>query len=160
MEFQPGVTTVNNFSSCAYYRLIVFVVYAVTSITVLQGFAQEASSNSSKASSSGGKHYEAQLSEQLHTDDQVSAKLTLGQRRALANAKDLDSDSAAIFNPDGTVLRKGSARDLAGAFKACKDLQPISDKCWLCKDNGRILCSTAPKLKPESSARQPRADAK
>jgi hypothetical protein len=81
----------------------------------------------------------------------TSVKLTPEQKKAIQGFKALGPDSAALYKPDGTLARKGSPKDLESTFKACKDIQPISDSCWLCKDNGTILCSTSQKLKPDSS---------
>ncbi len=66
------------------------------------------------ASASGSRHSEVQLSEHLQTEDHVQAKLTPGQRKAVDSAKDLAPGNASVFKADGTLVRKGSSKDLAG----------------------------------------------
>jgi hypothetical protein len=145
-----------NFTS-RIHRFVLIAAYSLACSFATSGFGQEASGGS-KAPATSGQHTDVKLSEPLHTEDRISAKLTVGQKKAVAGAKSLESGSAAIFRPDGTVLQKGPAKELNSAFKACKELKPISDKCWLCKDNGTILCSTS--LKPDSSERHVTPDSK
>jgi hypothetical protein len=73
------------------------------------------------------------------TQDDVEAKLTPGQKKAVTDAKKLRTDGAAIYNEDGKKVKEGSSKNLAYEFKACKDPKSISDRCWVCKD-GRIFC--------------------
>jgi len=94
-------------------------------------------------------HNQVNPSEQVGLHDEVTAKLTPGQRKAVARYTDLEPNKSAIFKSDGTLIEKGSRKTLEKAFGACKDLQPISDKCWVCKDNGKIFCSSAPPKKSE-----------
>lgn len=100
---------------------------------------------------SGAQRHRVGASEEVHVQDRVTAKLTLGQKKAIENGKTLGPNSAALFKADGTLLKKGSVKEFDKAFKACKDLQPISDKCWVCKDNGTIICSvSSPQSEPHS----------
>jgi len=96
-------------------------------------------SSTSKTTPPSGKHSDVQLSETLHTQDDVEAKLTPGQKKAVTDAKKLRTDGAAIYNEDGKKVKEGSSKNLAYEFKACKDPKSISDRCWVCKD-GRIFC--------------------
>jgi hypothetical protein len=114
----------------------------------------------SKGSAAGSQHTDVSVSDQSSTEDRVSAKLTPGERKALATANTLGPDSAAIFNSDGTLVRKGPTKELDSSFKACKDLRPISDRCWLCKDNGTIFCVASKGRKPDSSGSHMKPDSK
>ena len=141
-------------SSYAHCFLTVVVACPLVCSFGVASFGQSTTSGS-KAPATSSEHHEVKLSEQVSTQDRVSAQLTPGQKAALASSKALRPDSAAVFKSDGTLVRKGPAKELGNAFKAaCKDLQPISDSCWLCKDNGTILCTTSSQnLKPDSSVR-------
>lgn len=146
-------------SRTQYFLLSVVVACALVCLFCVSSVGQ-ATAGGSKAPATGSQHSDVKLSEQSSTQDHVTVKLTTGQKKALANAKALESDSAAIFKSDGTLVQKGPAGELDSTFKACKNLQPISDSCWLCKDNGTILCSTSQKLKPDSSEWHVKPDSK
>lgn len=135
------------FAACCFIALLT----NAGSVLSAQESKQTTEDSEGNASASGGRHHEVQLSEHLQTEDHVQAKLTAGERKAVESAKDLPPDKAAIFKADGTLVRKGPLKDLEDTFKDCKDLRPISDKCWLCKDNGTIICSRGYHSKPDSS---------
>jgi len=116
------------------------------------GYTQQAGDEASRGTAGQARHYNVGVSDQLSTDAHVKAKLTPGQKKAIAAAKDLPAGTAAIFNPDGTIQHKGPAKEVEGAVKSCKDLRQISDKCWLCKDNGEIICGTSTTSHPVSPA--------
>lgn len=142
-----------------YSSLIAAIACALVCSFGVPGFGQSAP-DGSKAPAANSQHSDVKLSEQLSTQDRLSVKLTLGQKKAIESAQALGPDSAAVFKSNGTLVRKGPARELDNTFKACKDLQPISDSCWLCKDNGTILCSTSQNLKPASSGQHVKPDSK
>jgi hypothetical protein len=92
------------------------------------------------------KHYDVEPSDETRTQDQVEAKLTPGQKKAVASAKSLRPGSLAVFKPDGSLIEKGPLTEFVDrALKACKDLRPISDRCWLCKDDNKIFCANSGK---------------
>ncbi|MGD0790405.1 MAG: hypothetical protein ABR920_01430 [Terriglobales bacterium] len=126
-------------------------VPALISLCSILSFGQSTTSGKQDAQA-GSQHNQVQLSEEIPVQDRVTVKLTPGQKKAVADSKTLGPDSAAVFKPDGTLVQKGSVKELDKVFKACKDLRPISDKCWLCKDDGTILCSSRQQqLKPAPS---------
>jgi hypothetical protein len=143
----------------AAYCFIALLTYA-GSVLSAQESKQTTQDSESKASAPSSQHYEAQPSEHLQTEDHVQVKLTPGQRKAVESAKDLPPDNAAVFKADGTLVRKGLSKDLEDAFKDCKDLRPISDKCWLCKDNGTIICGREHHSKPDSPVQPLKRDPK
>jgi hypothetical protein len=143
-------------AACCFIALIAYA----GSVSSTQESKQTTQDSESKPSASGSRHDEVQLSEHLQTEDHLQAKLTPGQRKAVDSAKDLAPDNAAVFKADGTLVRKGPSKDLEDAFKDCKDLRPISDKCWLCKDNGTIICSREHHSKPDSSVQPLKRDPK
>ena len=123
------------------------LLLVVISSYPIKSFGQKATEENKPQDKS--VHNQVNLSEQVGLHDEVTAKLTPGQRRAIARYKDLEPDKSAIFKSDGTLIEKGSTKVLEKVFGACKDLQPISDKCWVCKDNGKIFCSRVPPKKSE-----------
>jgi hypothetical protein len=143
-------------AACCFLALITYA----GSVSSTQESKQTTQDSESKASASSGRHDEVQPSEHLQTEDHVQAKLTRGQRIAVESVKDLPPDNTAIFKADGTLVRKGLSKDLENAFKDCKDLRPISDKCWLCKDNGTIICSREHHSKTDSPVQPLKRDPK
>jgi hypothetical protein len=142
-------------AGCCFTALVAFSsVY----LPATHGSGQTTQNSESKASSSRGN--EAPLSEHLQTEDRLQVKLSPGQRKAVDSASDLPPGDAAIFRADGRLLRKGHSQILENAFKACKDLRPISDRCWLCKDDGTIICKRDHNSTPDSSARPLKNDPK
>jgi hypothetical protein len=66
--------------------------------------------------------------------------------KAEGKAQGLGDGKLGIFDFDGTLKRTARVagndpRDAAS--KLCKDLQPISDKCWVCCTTGEIICKNS-----------------
>lgn len=120
----------------------IFLLVVISSCSIA-GFGQKATEENKSLDKN--VHNQVSLSEQAGLHDDVTAKLTPGQRKAVARYKALEPDKSAIFKSDGTLIEKGSTKALEKSFSACKDLQPISDKCWVCRDDGKIFCSVRPK---------------
>ncbi len=114
-----------------------------------RGFGQNATSENKTPE--GSRQPQVQLSEELHTSDHIAVRLTPGQKKAIASSKTLEPDSAAVFRFDGRLIRKGPVKELQQVWKDCKDLQPISDKCWLCKDDNKIICTGSTQQNPQTS---------
>jgi len=86
----------------------------VSACTVL-GFGQTTSSGKQDAEQAS-QHHQVQMSEELHIGDSVNARLTPGQKKAVTDAKSLGPDNAAVFKPDGTLVKIRSVERFGQGF--------------------------------------------
>ena len=100
--------------------------------------------SSTSRSSKSSNYSKTAVAENLQTRDTVTAKLTLGQQKAVKAGYDLALGNAVVFDKKGEPIKHGSTKMLEKVFKECKDPKPISDRCWLCS-NGNIFCKNPPK---------------